>query len=366
MLRETTPQFEADEWASRSEYWASREANRSPRRPKRQRQKSPLILCGHGIHLRVDRGTLFVRDGFTHYPQTKAELRFFPGDLETPDRIIIIDGSGGLSLAVLDWFVEQGITLVRIGWNGKSIVTLGGSSSFVDPEKIVWQFATSRDERKRTEFAARILAEKLQATLETLNACLPNSKEKDSARKVIGDGLKRLAKPKVQKFSDLYAIEGPCAQSYFAACRGLKLNWKKKPRDLIPPAWLEFDSRSSLLSGKKQKNWKASHPINAMLNYGYAMLEADLRIKCITQGFDPRIGIAHRPDKGSPDPFLFDVMEPFRPVVDRAVLEFALSETFSPKDFVLRSDGVCRLSPQLARALAGRVSEAFVECQLDL
>lgn len=366
MLCETTPQLEADEWVSRSEYWASREANRSPKRLKRQRQKSPLILCGHGIHLRVDRGTLFVRDGFTHYPQTKAELRFFPGDLETPERIIIIDGSGGLSLAVLDWFVEQGITLVRIGWNGKSIVTLGGSSSFVDPEKIVWQFETSRDDRKRTEFAARILVRKLQATLVTLNSCLPYSKEKDSAGKVLGDGLKRLAKSKVQRFSDLYAIEGPCAQSYFAAWRGLKLNWKKKPRELIPPGWLEFDSRSSLLSGKKQKNWKASHPINAMLNYGYAMLEADLRIKCITHGFDPRIGIGHRPDKGSPDPFLFDVMEPFRPVVDRAVLGFAQSESFSPKDFVLRSDGVCRLSPQLARVLAGRLSEALVECDLNL
>lgn len=366
MLRDTALQFEADEWALRSEYWASRDADRSPRRLKRQRQKRPLILCGHGIHLRVDRGTLFVRDGFTHYPQTKAELRFFPGDLDTPERIIIIDGSGGLSLAVLDWFVEQGITLVRVGWNGKSIVTLGGASSFIDPEKVVWQFEASRDERKRTEFAARILVQKLQATWETLAACLPSSKENDAARKAISDGLKRLTKTKLQKFNDLYAIEGPCAVSYFAVWRGLKLNWKKKPRDLIPPAWLEFDSRSSALSGKKPKNWKASHPINAMLNYGYAMLEADMRIKCIAQGYDPRIGIAHRPSKDTKDPFLFDVMEPFRPAVDRAVLEFALSETFSPKDFVLRSDGVCRLSPQLARVLAGRVSDALLECELCL
>lgn len=60
------------------------------------------------------------------------------------------------------------------------------------------------------------------------------------------------------------------------------------------------------------------------------------------------------------------IFKPLRPVVDRAVLEFVLSESFAPKDFVLRSDGVCRLSPQLARVLAGQISEAVVECPLDL
>jgi hypothetical protein len=42
-------------------------------------------------------------------------------------------------------------------------------------------------------------------------------------------------------------------------------------------------------------------------------------------------------------------MEERRPKVDAAVLAFALSETFSGADFVIRLDGVVRLAPQLAR-----------------
>jgi hypothetical protein len=44
-----------------------------------------------------------------------------------------------------------------------------------------------------------------------------------------------------------------------------------------------------------------------------------------------------------------DNLEPRRPKVDAAVLAVALSETFTGVDFVIRSDGVVRLAPQLAR-----------------
>jgi hypothetical protein len=46
---------------------------------------------------------------------------------------------------------------------------------------------------------------------------------------------------------------------------------------------------------------------------------------------------------------VFDLMEPKRPRADEAVLRFALSEMFTGADFVIRSDGVVRMAPQLAR-----------------
>lgn len=65
-------------------------------------------------------------------------------------------------------------------------------------------------------------------------------------------------------------------------------------------------------------------------------------------------GIYHEVSEGAPA-YALDVMEPDRPRVDRAVLEFAQSQTFSVKDFYLRKDGVCRLGPELARALVKRL-----------
>jgi CRISP-associated protein Cas1 len=48
-------------------------------------------------------------------------------------------------------------------------------------------------------------------------------------------------------------------------------------------------------------------------------------------------------------------MEPERPRVDRAVLDFVRAHVFDPADFTIRSDGVVRLSPQLARIVVGTV-----------
>jgi len=42
-------------------------------------------------------------------------------------------------------------------------------------------------------------------------------------------------------------------------------------------------------------------------------------------------------------------MEPQRPLVDRKVLEFVQAHTFHPADFTIRSDGVCRLNPEMVR-----------------
>ncbi len=52
---------------------------------------------------------------------------------------------------------------------------------------------------------------------------------------------------------------------------------------------------------------------------------------------------------------MFDMMEPERPKVDRAVLSFLKSEASHPADFAIREDGVVRLNPELARRVVGLV-----------
>jgi CRISP-associated protein Cas1 len=54
--------------------------------------------------------------------------------------------------------------------------------------------------------------------------------------------------------------------------------------------------------------------------------------------------------------FVFDLMEPERPKVDRAVLNFIMGHVFDPADFVIRSDGVCRLNLEMARMVVAKVS----------
>jgi CRISPR-associated protein Cas1 len=49
-------------------------------------------------------------------------------------------------------------------------------------------------------------------------------------------------------------------------------------------------------------------------------------------------------------------METERPRVDRAVLDFVKGQVFDPADSVIRTDGVCRLNPGMARMVVAKVS----------
>lgn len=87
------------EWADRGAYW-QKQATWRPRHPHQKRKvRSPLVLGGHGVGLRIDRGSLLVRNGFTHYPQKREEWRFFPGHPDLPSRIVVVDGDGDLPMA---------------------------------------------------------------------------------------------------------------------------------------------------------------------------------------------------------------------------------------------------------------------------
>ena len=87
-----------------------------------------------------------------------------------------------------------------------------------------------------------------------------------------------------------------------------------------------------------------------MLNYAYAVLESRVRSQLIALGYDPTIGIIHAygEDRAA---LVLDLMEPLRPIVDRIILDLVRAKAFNPADFTIRRDGVCRLNPELAKAL---------------
>ena len=149
----------ADEWAIRSEFWNSEIANSKLKRRKRERNATPLILCGHGVSMRIENSALVIREGFTHYPQKQETYRFFQGDLSLPPRIILLDGSGTLSFDVLSWLGEHGVALARIKWNGEIAVAAAGSGFAADPKEVDWQRATRSDEIQRVAFAVDLSVE---------------------------------------------------------------------------------------------------------------------------------------------------------------------------------------------------------------
>lgn len=347
MLRDRGPNLDADDqnWSDRSEYWRTYEPVRRGRR-KKYRYREPLILCGHGANIRVDKNTLLVRNGFTHYPQKVEQLRFFPGDPNLPDRIIILDASGGISFDAISWMSEQEIALIQLDWRGR--VNFSGNSGFsANPKLVKWQ-TEIQGTKKALELNRKIIAAKFDACAETLLAIFGNSQNsKDAIAKIRSWKIKVLDPKQAISPSRILGYEGMAASIYYRAWHGLPLRWAGLWKKPVPQSWSKIGARS--MAWQRESN-NARHPTNAMLNYGYAMLVSQVRAELVAAGFDPSIGFAHR-RIWNPIPLVYDLMEPSRPVVDRKVLEFALAHTFEPGDFTINTKGGCRLNPQMARAV---------------
>ena len=343
------------DWSSRCDHWR-REATATASRTRRQRRKEPLILCGHGMSLRVDGGELAIRDGRTHYPQTPQTWRFWRSDPALPSRIILLDGSGSISLDVLDWLAEQGVALARLNWRGEARCVLVGNGYSADREKAVWQRAMRADAVRRLAFSIDLITRKIEAGVETLRTALPPSAARDVGILKLERELVELTTNTPPSVDVLRGVEGRASAAYFAALQGTRLNWVGQSRRPIPDEWLAVGPRTATRVGKIPKNDRATHPFNAMLNYGYAVIQARLQIEALSAGYDPTIGIMHHGLDGSAA-YVFDLMEPERARVDGAILRFSRERSFSAADFTVRSDGACRMSPQLARAVVAACSK---------
>jgi CRISP-associated protein Cas1 len=345
------------DWALRSEMWRNRLVKASGRRTRRAKAPSALTLAGHGASLRIQGGALTIQNGFTHYPQTRETFRYFPGDLLLPKRIILLDGTGSISFDVLNWLSEQSVALIRIDWKGDIVCISGASGYSANPHKVRWQLETRETHSRRMEFCRSLIVRKIEASIATIEKVIPHSERRERAMRMAYAGLSRLDDNSPDSIIELRALEANCAASYFRSWQGMPIKWRGTSRRPVPDNWRAIEQRSSPFHLAGNRN--ASHPVNAILNYAYAALESELRIKAIAEGYDPTVGIMHEGSNGS-SKFIFDLMEPERPKVDRAVLNFVKSTVFDAADFVIRNDGVCRLNPELARMVAGRVSTGLV------
>lgn len=338
-----------DAWSDRNEHWLTAVNSETRRRPKRLRETRPLILCGFGLSLKIDRGALVITDGFTHYPQERQTYRFFRGDLNLPPRIIILDGSGGLSFDVLAWLAEQGVALFLVDYRGELISAIGGAASVQDPDRVKWQIETRTDPEQRLAFCSELIANKLRASVRTMLDVLPDTRARQVALARAEGGIHQLSSGALRTVDQIRELEMRAAGAYFTAWRGLELKWRQKWRYPVPQDWLALGSRRSM-RGPLASNRHATHPVNAILNYAYATLRSRTHVEALAEGYDPRRGILHH-DRDDKDAFafVFDMMEPGRPVVDAAVIKFLTRTELTGADFTIREDGVCRVGPQLAR-----------------
>ncbi|MDA8051106.1 MAG: CRISPR-associated endonuclease Cas1 [Rhodospirillales bacterium] len=351
VLRGATDETGEGPWAERSAFWREQFDKPANKRAAKQRERQPLILSGHGMGLRINHGALEVRNGFTHYPQTREQWRLFPGDPRLPSRIVLLDGSGAVTLDVLAWLAEQNIPLIQFDWRGNVVAAIGTNSLGADPLLLQRQVMAAENPKRSVAIAAWLVREKLRSSRLTLERMAPASAAREAAIARIEGEIARLGQPWAGSKTALLGLEGKCAEVYFNAWRAIPLAWKGTDRRPIPDTWRAVGIRGT---SKGRRNRFARHPVQAMLNYGYAVLESQVRIETARVGLDLATGFLHEMRSDRPA-LILDLMEPLRPAIDASVLGFATAQTFTPADFTIGRDGTCRLHPQLARRVVAEI-----------
>ena len=192
---------------------------------------------------------------------------------------LMVHGPGAmLSLNLADALAQASVPVVLCGANhAASTVLLPVSANYEQAIRVQAQASASLPTRKR--LWAELVRQKVTAQAEALE-----------------DG------------------GGPHAARLEALARGVRSG---DPQNVEAQAARLY---WSLLMGDEFRRDREAEGLNAALNYGYAVLRAAMSRSVIAAGLSPAFGLHHR-SRLNPFQLVDDLMEPFRPLVDRIVAD---------------------------------------------
>ena len=196
------------------------------------------------------------------------------------------------------------------------------------------QYRAAFDERRCLAFARSLVAAKIRNSRVFLRR---NFKSGDEAeRDTTIDALARIADRAAYAptEAELLGLEGEAAARYF---RLFATMFGETARDFPEFA---FDKRTRR---------PPADPVNAMLSFAYSLLSRTWLCALSAVGFDPYLGLYHRPRFGRPA-LALDMMEPFRPILaDSTVIQVINNGEVKADGFVSAGPAV-NLKPHARRA----------------
>jgi CRISPR-associated endonuclease Cas1 len=190
--------------------------------------------------------------------------------------------------------------------------------------------------------ARDLLRQKLAGQAQVLDRL----RQADVARASVLTAAEQLDRAKT--VDELRLTEAQAAAAYWEAWSHVTVRFAKKDLAKVPEHWRIFATRKSPVSGTARR---AAIPANSLINYLYAILEAEARIAALTLGLDPGMGMLHV-DHRNRNSLACDLMEVVRPQVDAWALDLLERRTFSVKDFFETRQGDCRVLPPMTAVLA--------------
>jgi CRISPR-associated endonuclease Cas1 len=303
-----------------------------------------LVLSGYGLDVRVWRGRLRVSDGIGG-DRREAVVHRATGRLK---RLVVIGHTGTVSLEAVRWLADVGAGFVQIDADGRVLASFGPLGA--DRPGLRRAQARALDTTVGTDVARRLISEKIAGQSETLARSGVTVLD-DVVVETMRDAAARLHVAVTR--DDVRLAEATAAAAYWSALSSVPVRFARRDSGGVPPHWRSIGGRSSQLTGAPRL---ATNPANALFNYVYALLEGEATLAAQVVGLDPGLGVLHA-DQMNRDSLAADLMEPVRPIVDRYILDLLAGRSFAVDDFFETRQGVCRVTPRLAKELAQTLPE---------
>jgi CRISPR/Cas system-associated endonuclease Cas1 len=166
-----------------------------------------------------------------------------------------------VSLSALRWLADQDAAFVMLDRDGSVLATTGPVRS-------------SDAKLRRAQALAHFSGAALRITRELITQKL-TGQERVARNKLLDTGTAdtiarfRSALLTADSIPTIRLIESQAARAYWAAWSTLPVNFPKNDLRRVPDHWRSFRARVSPLTGSPRL---AANPVNAILNYLYALL----------------------------------------------------------------------------------------------
>ncbi len=271
----------------------------------------------------------------------------------TPERLrqIVIIGRGSITFDALRLLGRHGVDVIAIDRRGKTVVRL--SSAMMRTVRTRREQYKAYEDARSGHLSKQFVYAKLKNQYAVLGSLAKTRRDthpedaelilakRDDIKKHIAFLMEIEDQPIDSVRGEIMTIEAMASKSYWAAV------------SKIIPDEFGFEGRSGR---------GAEDPVNAMLNYGYSILEGEVWRGVHYAGLDPYGGFLHVDRPGRPS-LVLDLMEEFRQqLVDKVVLGLITKRMAAPEDFTYEGDR-CLIGEDLRRRLVVKVLDKFERYQ---
>lgn len=231
---------------------------------------------------------------------------------------VLLFGGIELTAAARSLLLRSGIDTVFLTQAGRYRGRLVGEAHGSAAVRI-GQYKALLDDSQRLAAAREIARGKIVNQRRLVQRVQARRPREDRAGPIVRlEALERALGPAIS-VDEVRGLEGAAAAEYFGIFGTLITNptFRFTDRNRRPPR----------------------DPVNAMLSFGYALLQTVVEASVYRAGLDPFFGALHAPRHGA-TALVFDLMEEFRPLaVDSLVLELVNKRVIAAEDFAALPTG---------------------------